>query len=78
MNGNGSLFIAAGVRQMDAHHGVTGVTAGIADLAIVGVAIVVVVVSLYLCGKYLLRPGEGEDSHIKRRILDDGTDLDRR
>ncbi len=76
--GSFSAFVATGLRQMDTHHGLTDAPSGIADHAIVVVAIMVVAVTVYLCVRYLLSPGENEDSHIKRRILDDGTDLDGR
>lgn len=39
------------------------------DYAIVAVTIVIAVVSLYYCVKWMVDPGEKENAHIKRRIL---------
>lgn len=42
------------------------------ELGIVGVAWVVLIVSLAMTFRYLFRPGEKGADHIKRRILHDG------
>jgi hypothetical protein len=49
----------------------TATPAGIWDYIIVIISGITVLVSLYLCIKYFLRPEEKEDDHIKRRILND-------
>lgn len=50
---------------------------GIGDLVIVAIAVIVVVISLFLCVKYFIAPREREDTHIKRRILDDNVSNER-
>lgn len=50
---------------------------GIIDYVIVGIGVLVVVAVLILTIKYLLRPGEKSQQHIKRRILDDERQGDR-
>lgn len=47
------------------------------DYAIVAIAIVVLVLSLFLSIKYLIRPGEKEGNHIKKKILDDDLPVER-
>jgi hypothetical protein len=37
----------------------------------VAASVIIVLVVLFLCLKYFLVPKEREDTHIKRRILDD-------
>jgi len=44
---------------------------GFGDLIIAAFSILIVVVTLFLCVRYLLFPKENEDTHIKKRILDD-------
>lgn len=39
------------------------------DWILLGLATVAVVVAVYLCIRYLLRPGEDSEDHIKREIL---------
>lgn len=58
-------------------HGPTMQTPGIWDYAIVAIAIVVLVFFLCLSIKYLIRPGEKEGSHIKKKILDDDIPVER-
>ena len=50
---------------------------GFGDLIIATVSIIIVVITLFLCVKYLLFPKEKEDTHIKKRILDDEVRGDR-
>ncbi|NIQ16110.1 MAG: hypothetical protein GTO02_17475 [Candidatus Dadabacteria bacterium] len=50
-------------------HDVDG--AGISDLLIVILAIIVVILSFYLCIKYLVWPREQDKDHIKRLVLSD-------
>jgi hypothetical protein len=45
--------------------------AGLFDYIIAALAVGVLLVTLYLCIRYFLRPGETEDDHIKKKILDD-------
>ena len=44
---------------------------GAFDYGIVGVSVLVVLVSFYLAARYLLRPGERGESHIKRTVLEE-------
>ncbi len=46
--------------------------AGIWEYFIVGIALVVFLLSIYLCIKHFIRPGEKEANHIKIKIIDDG------
>jgi hypothetical protein len=52
-------------------HGHTAAPEGIADLIIVAISVIVVVLALFLCVKYFFFPKEKDDTHIKKRILDD-------
>jgi hypothetical protein len=52
-------------------HDHTATPGGIGDLVIVAIAVIAVVLTLFFCIKYFIAPGEREDTHIKRRILDD-------
>jgi hypothetical protein len=45
--------------------------AGLFEYIIAALAVGVLLLTLYLCIRYFLRPGETEDDHIKRKILDD-------
>jgi len=58
-------------------HGPTMQMPRIWDYAIVAIAIVVLVLSLFLSIKYLIRPGEKEGNHIKKKILDDDLPVER-
>lgn len=44
---------------------------GAFDYGVVGVSVVIVIITFYLAVRYLLWPGESDDSHIKRTILED-------
>ena len=50
---------------------------GIGDFLIAAISIIIVVAAFLLCIKYLLFPKEKEDTHIKKRILDDEVRDDR-
>ncbi len=41
------------------------------DYIIVALAVGVLLLTLYLCIRYLLKPGENQDDHIKKKILDE-------
>jgi hypothetical protein len=41
------------------------------DYIIAALAVAVLLLTLYLSIKYFLKPGETEDDHIKKKILDD-------
>jgi hypothetical protein len=43
------------------------------DIALVALGVVVVIVTTIYSLLLLIRPGERDEAHIKRRILDDGT-----
>lgn len=58
-----------------AHHALDHYTPNAVDLGVVGFALIVLVVSLVLSVRWLIRPGEGSADHIKRRILQDGGPL---
>jgi hypothetical protein len=63
-----SAQVALGFSSLHDH---TAAPRGIGDLIIVAISVIVVVVVLVLCVKYLFFPREREDTHIKRRILED-------
>jgi hypothetical protein len=48
------------------------------EYVIVIISIGVLLLTLYLCVKYLLKPGEKDESHIKKKILDDEVRHDRK
>jgi hypothetical protein len=52
-------------------HDHTAAPEGIGDLIIVAISVIAVVLTLFLCVKYFFLPKEKEDTHIKKRILDD-------
>jgi hypothetical protein len=51
---------------------------GLLDYIIVALAIGVLALTLYLCIRYLLKPGETEEDHIKKKILDEESRRDRK
>lgn len=58
--------------QVTGHmHHVDQASPGVGDWTIVVVSLAILVVSLVLSVRYLLRPGELGEDHIKRRILRD-------
>jgi len=58
-------------------HDHTATPTGIGDLIIVAISVIAVVLALFLCIKYFIAPREREDTHIKRRILDDNVSDER-
>jgi hypothetical protein len=58
-------------------HDHTAAPEGVGDLIIVAISVIVVVLALFLCVKYFLLPKEKEDTHIKKRVLDDEVRDDR-
>jgi len=40
------------------------------DYAIIVISIIIVILTLYYCVKYLVKPGEHSTEHIKRKILE--------
>ena len=48
------------------------------DLVILAVAIVIVGAAFFYCIKYFIHPGEEEEDHIKRSVLEDGRLVDTR
>ena len=70
-----SAYVAEGFSSSPHDHAAG--PGGFGDLIIAAISIVIVVVTLFLCFKYFLFPKEREDSHIKRRILDDEVRDDR-
>ena len=42
-----------------------------ADFIVVGIAIIIVFLTSYQCVKCFIKPGEKEENHIKRLILED-------
>jgi hypothetical protein len=51
---------------------------GFFDYIVAAVAVGVLLMILYLCIRYFLRPGETNDDHIKKKILDDEVRHDRK
>jgi hypothetical protein len=47
------------------------------DLLLVTLGVIVVVVTTAYAVLYLLRPGEPSETHVKRRILEDGREESR-
>ena len=52
-------------------HDHTAAPEGVGDFIIVAISVIAVVLALFLCVKYFFLPKEKEDTHIKKRILDD-------
>jgi uncharacterized membrane protein len=71
MSAADSLFAQVALAFSWSSHDHTAAPGGIGDFVIVAISIIVVLVVLFLCLKYFLVPKEREDTHIKRRILDD-------
>lgn len=63
--------------QSTAHHAVASETHGPLDVTIVALGVVVVIVTTIYSLLYLIRPGETNPDHIKRRILEDGREASR-
>lgn len=57
--------------QSTAHHAVTSTRTWL-DVVLVATGVIAVVVTTFYTLRYLIRPGETDVEHIKRRILEDG------
>jgi predicted transcriptional regulator len=57
--------------QSSAHHAMASTHTWL-DLVLVAAGVIVVVVTTFYTVLYLIRPGEVGETHIKRRILEDG------
>ncbi len=57
--------------ESTAHHAMASTHTWL-DAVLVTVGVIAVVVTTFYTLLYLLRPGETDDTHIKRRILEDG------
>lgn len=53
------------------HGGAQRGAPGVADWTVVVLAVAIVIVSLVLSVRYLFWPGETDEQHIKRRVLQD-------
>lgn len=63
---------APGARLVVAHAGGSSASVGTIEWTmVVLVSSVIVAITLYLAVLYLVRPGEHDDEHIKRQILDE-------
>jgi hypothetical protein len=58
--------------QSTPHHAMAPETHGPLDVTLVALGVVVVIVTTSYSLLYLIRPGETNTDHIKRRILEDG------
>jgi hypothetical protein len=67
----GVMRSAHELSQSTAHHVVASTHTWL-DMALVAAGIVAVVVTTFYTLLYLIRPDETSDTHIKRRILEDG------
>lgn len=63
--------------QSTAHHAMASETHGPLDFTLVAVGVAVVIVTTTCSLLYLIRPGEMNADHIKRRILEDGREESR-
>ena len=54
-----------------AHHAMASTYTWL-DVVLVAAGVIAVVVTTFYTLLYLIRPGERDDTHIKRRILEDG------
>jgi len=57
--------------QSTAHHAMAPETHGPLDVTLVALGVVIVIVTTIYSLLYLIRPGETNADHIKRRILED-------
>jgi hypothetical protein len=57
--------------QSTAHHAMVSTDTWL-DVVLVAAGVIAVVVTTFYTLLYLIRPGETDDTHIKRRILEDG------
>jgi hypothetical protein len=77
-----SRQVAAAIRpahelsQSTTHHAIGSMHTW-PDVVLVTAGVIAVVVTTFYTLLYLIRPGEMSDTHIKRRILEDGGDPSR-
>ena len=57
--------------QSAAHHAMASTYTWL-DVVLVAAGVIAVVLTTFYALLYLIRPGETSDTHIKRRILEDG------
>ncbi len=67
----GTLSVQIAQEFSQAPDGHAAAPEGIGNFVIVAISGLVVALVLFLCIKYFLLPKEKEDTHIKKRILDD-------
>lgn len=53
------------------HHNLAAVPPGILDYIIVTISVIVLLVASWVFIRRIVKPGEDDAGHIKRRILDD-------
>jgi uncharacterized membrane protein len=70
-NLSGPIFIHMAKEFSESQHGHIEAPTVIGNALIMTISGIVVVFMLVLCIKFLLFPKEKEDTHIKKRILDD-------
>jgi hypothetical protein len=66
----GATISAHELSQSTAHHEVASTHTWL-DMVLVATGVIAVVVTTFYTLLYLIRPGETDDTHIKRRILED-------
>jgi hypothetical protein len=67
----GATRSAHELSQSTAHHAMASNYTWL-DVVLVAAGVVAVVVTTFYTLLYLIRPGETSDTHIKRRVLEDG------
>jgi hypothetical protein len=67
----GAMQSAHELSESTAHHAMAFTHTWL-DVALVAAGVIAVVVTTFYALLYLIRPGETSDTHIKRRILEDG------
>lgn len=64
------LWVLATLQDFAASpHGREATSSGLRDWILLGLAIATVVFAFVLCARLLIRPGETDPGHIKRRVL---------
>ena len=67
----GATRSAHELSRSTAHHAMASTHTWL-DVVLVAAGVIAVVVTTFYTLLYLIRPGETSDTHIKRRILEDG------
>jgi hypothetical protein len=67
----GAARLTYELSQSTAHHAVTPTHTWL-DMVLVAAGVIAVVVTTFYTLLYLIRPGETSETHIKRRILENG------